>query len=292
MSVRPSVTDELERLARQALAEDLGRHDDMWHDGDATTLATVAASARADAVVRARQAGVVAGTAALSATYGALDPTVVVEVLAADADRVRAGDVIARITGPARAVFTGERTALNLLGHLSGVATLTAAYLEAVAPHPCVVRDTRKTLPGLRIVQKHAVRCGGGVNHRFDLSEALLVKDNHVAAAGGIVQAARAALEQAAGRPVQIEVDSLAQLDVVLELGADAVLLDNFSADAMREGVARCRRQPRRIFVEASGGITLDTVAGVAATGVDAVAVGALSHSAPALDIGLDTDVR
>ena len=211
---------------------------------------------------------------------------------AARADRA-AGRVGAGDDGDAlRAVLAGERTALNLLTHLSGIATATRTLVDAVAGTGCVVRDTRKTLPGLRLVEKDAVLAGGGRNHRMSLVDELLVKDNHVAAAGGMGNAATGALAAADGLPVQIEVDSLAQLDIVLASGGTRVMLDNFSLADTEEGVRRCRalaeETGRPVFVEASGGITIETAAAIAATGVDAVAVGGLTHSSGALDIGLD----
>jgi nicotinate-nucleotide pyrophosphorylase (carboxylating) len=276
-------TSPFDDVVATALAEDLGER------GDVTSATTVPADLVWRAAVVARAPGVLAGIGAVEATYAALDARVASEALAADGDRVAPGDVLATIRGPARALLTGERTALNLVSHLSGVATLTARYVEAVsalAPR-VLVRDTRKTLPGLRRLQKAAVAAGGGSNHRGGLFDGLLVKDNHVAASGGVAQATRRALASAGGLDVQVEVDSLAELDEALAAGARSVLLDNFTIDELAGGVARCRaRGP--VFVEASGGIDLSTVAEVAATGVDAVAVGALTHSAPALDIGLD----
>lgn len=276
-------TSPFDDVVAAALAEDLGE------PGDVTSAATVPADLVWRAAVVARAPGVLAGIGAVEATYAAVDARVASEALAADGDRVAPGDVLATIRGPARALLTGERTALNLVSHLSGVATLTARYVEAVsalAPR-VLVRDTRKTLPGLRRLQKAAVAAGGGSNHRGGLFDGLLVKDNHVAASGGVAQATRRALASAGGLDVQVEVDSLAELDEALAAGARSVLLDNFTIDELAGGVARCRaRGP--VFVEASGGIDLSTVAEVAATGVDAVAVGALTHSAPALDIGLD----
>lgn len=267
-----------------ALAEDLG------DGGDATSAATVPADATATARLVARAAGVVAGLDAAAAVFTAVDDAVGFTAQARDGDRVEPGATLATVHGPTRAVLGGERAALNLLSHLSGVATVTARYVAAVAGTGCAVRDTRKTLPGLRALQKAAVTAGGGINHRRSLGDALLVKDNHAAAAGGVAAATKAALDGAQGRPVQVEVDDLDQLDQALAAGACAVLLDNFTVDALRQGLARARREPRAIFVEASGTIALDTVRAVAETGVDAVAVGALTHSAPALDIGLDLD--
>ena len=280
----PSAQSTLDDLVRLALSEDLGAA------ADVTTLATVPAGATADAAVRTRADGVVAGLAALDAAWAALDGRVTVQRVVADGTAVAAGDILAHVRGPARAVLTGERTALNIVGHLCGVATLTAAYVVAAGGR-CLIRDTRKTHAGMRALEKLAVRAGGGHNHRFGLSDALLVKDNHAAAAGGIDAAARAALAAADGRAVQVEVDTLGELDVVLSLGVRSVLLDNFSLQDLRWAVDRCRGAGADVFVEASGGVDLRTVGDIAATGVDAIAVGALTHSAPTLDIGLDIDL-
>lgn len=276
---------DLDVLIGRALEEDLGGR------GDVTSAALVPADAHASGVLVARSAGVVAGVDAAAAVFAALDARVRLEPHVVDGDRVAAGQAIADVSGPARAVLAGERTALNLLSHLSGVATLTARYVESVAGTGAVIRDTRKTLPGLRALGKDAVAAGGGVNHRRGLDDALLVKDNHVAVAGGVGEATRRALAHAGGLEVQVEVDDLDQLGEALEAGARSVLLDNFGPDELAEAVARCRARDEAVFVEASGGVTLETVAAIAGTGVDAVAVGALTHSAPALDIGLDLTV-
>ncbi|HVL98072.1 MAG TPA: carboxylating nicotinate-nucleotide diphosphorylase [Egibacteraceae bacterium] len=276
------MTHLLEDVVAIALAEDLG------HGGDRTSSATVAADATARAAFVARKAGVVAGLAAAAAVFAAVDATVRFTPRVTDGAHVEAGATIACVSGRTRSLLAGERTALNLLSHLSGVATITARYVEAVAGTGCVVRDTRKTLPGLRALQKAAVTAGGGANHRSGLHDALLVKDNHAVAVGGVGVATKAALAGADGRPVQVEVDDLDELDEALVAGARAVLLDNFGLDDLRRAVARARGEPEHVFVEASGGIDLDTVRGVAGTGVDAVAVGALTHSPRALDIGLD----
>jgi nicotinate-nucleotide pyrophosphorylase (carboxylating) len=296
---RPPRLVPLAEVVAIALAEDLGSG---WAvDDDVTARATVPAGAVATAEVVPRRAGVLAGLDALAETYRQVEAAaggaapVAVERLAADGDRVEAGRAVARVRGPARSVLVGERTALNLLTHLSGVATATRAFVDAVAGTGCAVRDTRKTLPGLRLLEKAAVVAGGGQNHRTALVSGLLVKDNHVAAAGGIRAAVRAALDGAGGLPVQVEVASLDELDVALAEGATAVLLDNFTVEDTAEGVRRCRAAAAGgagpVFVEASGGITLATAAAVAATGVDAIAVGWLTHSAGALDLGLDVVV-
>ena len=272
------------QLIALALAEDLP-------DGDVTAGATVPAGAVATASFVTRSPGVVAGLDTVRAVLAAVDPELSFSTLVADGEAVDSGVVLARVTGSARSILAAERTALNLLTHLCGISTVTASYVAAVAGTSCVVRDTRKTLPGMRALQKAAVVAGGGVNHRFSLSDGLLVKDNHVAAAGGVGAATRAALAAAGDLPVQVEVDDLSQLDEALAAGARSVLLDNFTLDDMRTAVARCAdegRDQEQVFVEASGNVTLETVAAIAATGVDAVAIGALTHSVRALDVGLD----
>lgn len=283
----PEVAGDLARLARGALAEDLG------DGGDLTSQAVVAPEAVASARVVARAGGIVAGLDVAAAVAAAADPPAHLAAGCRDGERVGPGHVVGHLSGPAISVLTVERTLLNLLGHLSGVATLTRAFVDAVAGTPAVIRDTRKTLPGLRSVQKAAVAAGGGVNHRDRLDDGILVKDNHVALAGGVAPATRAALAagERHGVPVQIEVDTLDQLDEALAAGARSVLCDNFALDGLSAAVDRARAIQPAVFVEASGGITRETVAAVAATGVDAIAVGALTHSARALDIGLDLDV-
>ncbi len=266
-----------------ALAEDLGGGVDI------TTTATIpaGATARADFVPRAD--GVLAGLpvaqAVLSAVGGRGDAEVEFKPLATDGDLVRAGQPVLTVTGRTRWLLTAERTALNLLCHLSGIATLTSRWVDAVAGTGAQVRDTRKTLPGLRALEKYAVRCGGGVNHRMSLSDAALIKDNHVAAAGSLTAALAAVRELAGGLPVEVECDTLAQLSEALTAGAELILLDNFSVGQLAEAV---RLTAGRARLEASGGLTLSTARDVAMTGVDFLAVGALTHSAPALDIGLD----
>jgi len=271
-------------LVLSTLAEDLG------DAGDITSAATVPSASTCTVQVVPRQGGVVAGLPVLLAVADLAPGGVGVQLLAADGDPARPGVPIARLTGDTRAVLAVERTALNLLGHLSGVATVTAAWVEAVAGTHARIRDTRKTLPGLRALDKYAVRCGGGVNHRTGLFDAVLVKDNHVAAAGGVGAAltAVAARHPRGSLVVQVEVDDLDQLDEALRFGADQVLLDNFGLEALRTAVSRTRAARPGTLLEASGGLTLDSAAAVAATGVDLLAVGALTHSAPQLDIGLD----
>ena len=271
----------IEPIVRAALAEDLGRA------GDITSAACVAADARLAARFASRKTGVVAGLACARLAVLALDPGAAFEPLSEDGDWAQPGP-LARVEANARALLSAERVALNLLGRLCGVATLTRAYVDAVAGTGAVITDTRKTTPGLRALEKYAVRCGGGVNHRFGLDDAILIKDNHVAAAGGVGPAIRRA-RAAAGHLVKVEaeVDSLAQLDEALAEGPDVVMLDNFGLADLAAAVARAKG---RVRLEASGGVGLDTVRAIAETGVDVISVGALTHSAPALDIGLDAD--
>lgn len=267
-------------IIRAALAEDLGRA------GDVTAQACLSADARFAGVFASRKPGVVAGISCIRLTIAELDPTARFELLAGDGDSLVAGGQIARIEGNARALLTAERTALNLLGRLSGVATLTRAYVDAVAHTKARIVDTRKTTPGLRALEKFAVRCGGGVNHRFGLDDAILIKDNHIAACGSVGEAVRRA-KAAAGHlmKVEVEVDGLHQLDEALRHGPDVVMLDNFSLADLTEAV---RRVGGSVVLEASGGVTLQTVRAIAETGVDVISVGALTHSASVLDIGLD----
>lgn len=275
-------------LVRATVAEDL--------DGgvDVTSAATVPADQRTTMDLVARAAGVVAGIPVAAAVFDAVSGgDAVVTVTCADGDVVAHGDVLLTVTGRTRDLLTAERTALNLLCHLSGVATATAAWAAALEGTEAKVRDTRKTTPGLRTLEKYAVRCGGGVNHRMSLSDAALVKDNHVVAAGGVAAAFDAVRAMWPGLLVEVEVDSLAQLTDVLEAGADLVLLDNFVPDQMRLAVGIAAEHAahsggERALLEASGGLTLADAAAVGATGVDYVAVGALTHSAPVLDIGAD----
>jgi nicotinate-nucleotide pyrophosphorylase (carboxylating) len=273
-----------EELVRSALAEDFGL------GGDITTDAVVPPDRVATAALVARQPGVVAGLDAALFAFRYLDPDARIAVFALDGTHVDAGQTIATIVAKAHAVLGAERTALNLLSHLSGIASATALYVAACGDARCTIVETRKTLPGLRALEKYAVRAGGGANHRLRLDDAILIKDNHIAIAGGIDAVLTAARERARHLvKIEIEVDSLAQLDEVLAHPArvDCVLLDNFPVPELREAV---RRTGGRAMLEASGGITLDTVAAVAATGVDVISVGALTHSVVALDIGLDID--
>ena len=267
-------------LVRMALQEDLGRA------GDLTTDAIVPQGATATLRLVAREAGVLAGLDLARLAFGLMDADTRFERVLADGSALQPGAEIARIHGPARALLSGERVALNYLCHLSGVASATAGIARAIAHTPARITCTRKTLPGLRAVQKYAVRVGGGSNHRFGLDDAVLIKDNHIAIAGGVqaaVQRARAGVGHMV--KIELEVDTLAQLEVALALGVDVVLLDNMGVGELRQAVAMCQG---RAITEASGRITPDTAAAVAETGVDQIAVGWVTHSARVLDIGLD----
>lgn len=298
MTLRPDVESALrtagldpaavEDLIRRTVAEDL--------DGgvDVTSAATVPADQRSTLDLVVRGTGVAAGVPVAAAVFDVVSTgDAAVRVVTPDGSRVGPGDVLLTVTGRTRDLLTAERTALNLLCHLSGVATATARWADALAGTATRVRDTRKTTPGLRVLEKYAVRCGGGVNHRMSLSDAALVKDNHVVAAGGVAAAFDAVRTMWPGLPVEVEVDSLEQLGEVLDAGADLVLLDNFVPATMRLAVgiaaehAAATGRPRALL-EASGGLTLEDAAAVGATGVDYVAVGALTHSAQVLDVGAD----
>ena len=267
-------------IVQAALAEDLGRA------GDVTSQACVAADTRLRAVFVARKAGVISGLACARLAIATLDPSADFKAVVEDGVRVSAGEKLAWVDANARALLGAERVGLNLMGRLSGVATLTRAYVEAVEGIGAMIADTRKTTPGLRALEKYAVRCGGGVNHRFGLDDAILIKDNHIAACGSVGEAVRRA-RAAAGHlmKVEVEVDGLDQLEEALKYGPDVVMLDNFSLDDLAEAV---RRAAGRAVLEASGGVTLKTVRAIAETGVDVISVGALTHSAGVLDIGLD----
>ena len=269
-----------EPLVRAALLEDLGRA------GDITTEAVVSAQSRAETALVARQHGVVAGLELAAMAFRLVEPAIEIEIERPDGTRVAPGDRIATIEGPTRGVLTAERTALNFLGHLSGVATATSVLVDAVKGHKARICCTRKTMPGMRAVQKHAVRMGGGVNHRFGLDDAVLIKDNHVAAAGGIRQAIEAARANVGHLvKIEVEVDTLAQLEEALAVGIDAVLLDNMDPETLRKAVAMI---DGRALSEASGRITPRTAPDIAAAGVDLISAGWLTHSATVLDIGLD----
>jgi len=272
-----------DKLVRTALEEDLGRA------GDITTLATIPAGTQAIAVMAARKAGVIAGLPVAQETFRQIDPSLKFEILHADGSKVAAGTALARISGEARSILTAERVALNFVSRMCGTATLTARHAELIAHTKAKVCCTRKTTPGLRALEKYAVRCGGGMNHRFGLDDAILIKDNHIAVSGSITAALRAA-KAAIGHlvKIEIEVDNLDQLDEVLAEGADVVLLDNMTPDQMREAV---RRIAGRMKTEASGGVRLDNIKEIAEAGVDLVSSGSITHSAPVLDIGLDIEI-
>ncbi len=273
----------IEPVVRMALAEDLGR------TGDVTAQACIPEDARFSAVFSARQAGVMAGGAVVRIAVHALDPQATVTVKVADGEAFETGTVLVVVEANARALLSAERTALNLLGRMCGIATLTRTYVQAVAGTHARIADTRKTTPGLRALEKHAVACGGGLNHRFGLDDAILIKDNHVAVCGGAGEAVRRARAFAPHlMKVEVEVDGLDQLDEVLAERPDVIMLDNFSLLDMAEAVRRVRAAAAPVVLEASGGVNLNTVAGIAATGVDVISVGALTHSVPQLDIGLD----
>ena len=279
MNLQPLPDLLVEPIVRAALAEDLGRAGDV-------TAALIPPEALLSATFVARKPGRIAGLDCVRLAILALDPKAEIELIAHDGSDAEPGSMIARVAANARALLTAERTALNLLGRLSGVATLTRAYVQAVAGTHALIVDTRKTTPGLRALEKYAVRCGGGVNHRFGLDDAILIKDNHVAACGGVP----AALERAkamAGHlvSIEVEVDTLDQFRQALPFAPSVIMLDNFSLDDLREAVAM---NAGRVRLEASGGVNLNTVRAIAETGVDAISVGALTHSAPVLDIGLD----
>jgi len=280
MNLSPLPAIMLEPLVRAALLEDLGRA------GDLTTDAIVAKDRQATTVLAARQQGIVAGLDLAMLAFKLIDPNVEMTVERADGSEVSPGKTIASVSGPAHAILTAERTALNFLCHLSGIATATASVVSAIRGHGARIVCTRKTTPGLRALEKYAVRAGGGFNHRFGLDDAILIKDNHIAIAGGI----RPAMERArmsVGHlvKIEVEVDTLAQLEEVLALAPDAVLLDNMPVDDLRQAVVMVAG---RAITEASGRITAATAPAIAATGVDLISVGWLTHSAPILDIGLD----
>ncbi|HEV8027864.1 MAG TPA: carboxylating nicotinate-nucleotide diphosphorylase [Stellaceae bacterium] len=280
MTVPPLPTIMIEPLVRAALLEDLGRA------GDITTDAIVPPEARAETALTARQKGVLAGIDLAVTAFRLIDPAIGMRLECRDGDRLSPGDVIAIVEGPARGILTAERVALNFLCHLSGVASATAGIVDTIKGHRARVVCTRKTMPGLRAVQKYAVRIGGGSNHRFGLDDAVLIKDNHIAVAGGLapaVERARAAIGHLV--KVEVEVDTFVQLEEALRLSVDAVLLDNMSLEELRRAVALV---DRRAITEASGRITPETAPAIAATGVDLISVGWLTHSAAVLDIGLD----
>ena len=269
-------------IVDHALAEDLGRA------GDITGQACIDPDARLSVVWASRQDGRVSGLSCARLSLAALDPTATFEVVTPDGFDAALGAILARAEGNARAVLAAERTGLNLLGRLSGIATLTRTFVRLVEGTDATIVDTRKTTPGLRALEKYAVRCGGGVNHRFGLDDAILIKDNHVAACGGVGEAVRRARAHAGHLvKVEVEVDGLDQLEEALKHGPDVVMLDNFSLADLATAVALAKG---RAVLEASGGVNLTTVRAIAETGVDVISVGALTHSAPVLDIGLDAN--
>ena len=270
----------LKPLVEDALAEDLGRR------GDVTSQATIPADMQAQLQIKARQSGVICGMDLARLSFALVDANIEFVAQVQDGETVAAGAVLATVKGNARHLLTAERTALNFMTHLSGIATATRQIVDSVAQYPAQITCTRKTIPGLRIVQKYAVRCGGGRNHRLGLDDAILIKDNHIAIAGDI----KTAIEQAqhfAGHliPIEVEVDTLEQLEQALEAGVSLVLLDNMSPEVLSQAVAMCKGRAK---TEASGGITPETVQAAASTGVDFIAMGYLTHSTTALDIGLD----
>lgn len=270
-----------------ALLEDWGRA------GDITSQATIGAGVTARAVIAARKPGALAGMRLAETAFRLTSPDLKVEVLKADGARLSPKDIVARIEGPARALLSAERVALNYLGHLSGIASATARFAEAIAHTKAKIVCTRKTTPGLRAFEKYAVRCGGGMNHRFGLDDAILIKDNHIAVAGGVTAAITAA-KAFAGHlvKIEVEVDTLDQLREAIPAAPDVIMLDNMSPDRLVEAVAIVRAAVGdRIKLEASGGIELDTVRAVAETGVDLISSGWITHSAPVLDLGLDIEI-
>lgn len=277
----------VERLVSAALAEDLAGGVDV------TSVAVIPADDVAIADFVSRAHGVIAGVPIAAAVlWTATGGAVEIDDRVVDGVQVDPGTVVLSATGATRSLLTAERTALNLLGHLSGIATLTRRWVDAVAGSGAAIRDTRKTTPGLRALEKYAVRCGGGVNHRMSLSDAALIKDNHVVAAGGVTAAFRAVRSAFPQLPVEVECDTVEQVGEAIAAGADLILLDNMSLDSMRSAVALVRERGSSCRLEASGGLTLATAAAVAATGVDYLSVGALTHSAPVLDIGVDLRAR
>jgi nicotinate-nucleotide pyrophosphorylase (carboxylating) len=274
---------DLGEFVRRVLAEDLGS------GGDVTSKATIDANARFTAEMNCREPIVVAGLEIAIAFFRALDREVRVERLAGDGDSVERGAVLLRLDGNARAMLAAERSALNTLQHLSGIATLTRRYVDAITGTGATLLDTRKTIPGLRLLEKYAARMGGAENHRMRLDDGLLIKDNHVGVAGGVAKAVAAAREFGSGLPTQVEVDRIEQIEPALAAGADRLLLDNMKPDLLREAV---KLVGGRVPLEASGGVNLDTIRAIAETGVDYISVGRITQSAPAVDIGLDYVLR
>ena len=270
---------DLDEFVTRTLAEDLGE------GGDVTSAATIAADAHFTAVMNCRQHVVVAGIDIAAAFFRELDPQVEVEMLVADGDGLDAGTAMMRLSGAARAMLTAERSALNTLQHLSGIATLTRRYVEAITGTGATLLDTRKTIPGLRLLEKYAARMGGARNHRMRLDDGVLIKDNHVAVCGCVAEAVRRATAANTGLQIQVEVDRIDQIEPALAAGADRLLLDNMPVPVLREAVELVAG---RVPLEASGGVNLETIRGIAQTGVDFISVGRITQSAPAVDIGLD----
>jgi nicotinate-nucleotide pyrophosphorylase (carboxylating) len=270
---------DLDDFVQRVLAEDLGM------GGDVTSQATIAADARFTAEMNCREPIVVAGLDIAMAFFLTLDPEVQLEKLVADGDKVEAGTVLLRLDGQARAMLAAERSALNTLQHLSGIATLTRRYVDAIAHTGAVLLDTRKTIPGLRALEKYAARMGGAQNHRMRLDDGLLIKDNHVGVCGGVAEAVRAARDHGSGLQIQVEVDRIEQIEPALAAGADRLLLDNMPPETLAAASALVAG---RVPLEASGGVNLETIRGIAETGVNYVSVGRITQSAPAVDIGLD----
>jgi nicotinate-nucleotide pyrophosphorylase (carboxylating) len=275
-----------QRLIALAIEEDLGE------TGDLTSRTILPADLQGKAVFVARKPGVLAGLPAVALVLNAIASRLSLQCLKQDGNPLRPGDHLAAASGPMRSLLSAERTALNLLQYLSGIATLTRRYVDTVAGLPCKVLDTRKTLPGYRLLAKYAVRCGGGHNHRMGLHDGILIKDNHLAALGlgpeMVTEAVGSARKSGLAVPVEVEVDTLEQFDLALRARPDIVLLDNMTPDQLREAVRRRNATAPDVRLEASGGVTLETLRAIAEAGVDRVSVGALTHSAPALDIGLD----
>ena len=274
---------DVQDFVRRVLAEDLGS------GGDITSAATISPNARFTAEMNCRQPIVVAGLDIATAFFRALDQDVHIETLVKDGDRIEAKTVLMRLEGNARAMLSAERSALNTLQHLSGIATLTRQYVDLIEGTGATLLDTRKTIPCLRLLEKYAARMGGAQNHRMRLDDGLLIKDNHVAVAGGVAEAVRAAKAANTGFPVQVEVDRVSQIEPALSAGADRLLLDNMPPQVLREAVAMVAG---RVPLEASGGVNLDTIRAIAETGVNYISVGRITQSAPAVDIGLDYSLQ
>lgn len=274
---------DLDHFVQHVFAEDLGT------GGDVTSKATIDADARFSAELACREDIVVAGLDIARAFFRALDADVLISTLVTDGARVNSGTALARLEGNARAMLTAERSALNTLQHLSGIATLTRRYVDAIAGTGAILLDTRKTIPGLRVLEKYAVRMGGAQNHRMRLDDGILIKDNHVAVCGGVAEAVRRAKAANTGLQVQVEVDRIEQIEPALDAGADRLLLDNMPPPVLRGAVALVAG---RVPLEASGGVRLDTIRAIAETGVDYISLGRITQAAPAVDIGMDYSLQ